>query len=425
MIEQIGGDDGMDFNISDSDLLRYAIENGIINYAVVAEDMEKALRQKYLDMHNRSIWQSDDGFYRTKLPKGDGSYRMIKRTTRAAIEKEVIDYYKSHSGDFSFKSRYDIWVERQRIMGRSDNTIDKYRSDYNRFFAGYPIEKMDIRKINDETIAKHLTKVLSGGQIRWRALKDAFGYMDGTFEKAIKDHLIDENPCKYIDLPIFKTRCFQAPVKSMTQRTLSDKDMKALLNKLHHPIAHNTNIMANFAIEFAILTGARVGEISALMWEDVFYSDNVIYIHHSEKYNRVTKEYYVSLTKNGKERVFPLTDQIKDLFDRIREYETNEGILCEYIFVDKNGCRMCKSKISDAIRNKTMSDEFSSIKSIHAIRRTVNSRLKCSGVSTTVASSLLGHTERVNEQNYTYDILGINEKKLIIENMQLRMLGEG
>jgi integrase len=86
---------------------------------------------------------------------------------------------------------------------------------------------------------------------------------------------------------------------------------------------------------------------------------------------------------------------------------------------------MCKSKISDAIRNKTMSDEFSSIKSIHAIRRTVNSRLKCSGVSTTVASSLLGHTERVNEQNYTYDILGINEKKSIIENMQLGMLGRG
>ena len=134
-------------------------------------------------------------------------------------------------------------------MGRSDNTIDKYKSDYNRFFAGYPIEKMDIRKINDETIAKHLTKVLSGGQIRWRAL--------------------------------------------------SDKDMKALLNKLHHPIAHNTNIMANFAIELAVLTGMRVGEISALMWEDIFYSDNVIYIHHSEKYNRVSKEYYVSLTKNG------------------------------------------------------------------------------------------------------------------------------
>ena len=56
---------------------------------------------------------------------------------------------------------------------------------------------------------------------------------------------------------------------------------------------------------------------------------------------------------------------------------------------------------------------------------TVNSRLKCSGVSTTVASSLLGHTERVNEQNYTYDIWGINEKKSIIENMQLGMLGRG
>ena len=64
-----------------------------------------------------------------------------------------------------------------------------------------------------------------------------------------------------------------------------------------------------------------------------------------------------------------------------------------------------------------MSDEFSGIKSIHAIRRTVNSKMKCGGVSTTLASSLLGHSERVNEQNYTYDIAELEEKKKIVENI--------
>ena len=65
-----------------------------------------------------------------------------------------------------------------------------------------------------------------------------------------------------------------------------------------------------------------------------------------------------------------------------------------------------------------MSDEFSSVKSIHAIRRTFNSNLKCNGVSTTVASSLLGHTERVNEQNYTYDVTGMAEKIAVITTLQ-------
>jgi integrase len=74
------------------------------------------------------------------------------------------------------------------------------------------------------------------------------------------------------------------------------------------------------------------------------------------------------------------------------------------------------------MRNKTMSGEFTSVKSIHAIRRTVNSNLKCNGVSTTVASSLLGHTERVNETNYTYDVSGMAEKLIIIEQMQERFV---
>ena len=91
----------------------------------------------------------------------------------------------------------------------------------------------------------------------------------------------------------------------------------------------------------------------------------------------------------------------------------DHGWFGEYVFQDADG-RITKSKISDTTRNITMSDDFSGIKSIHAIRRTFNSHLKCNGVSTTIASSLLGHTERVNEQNYTYDVSELAEKKSIV-----------
>lgn len=179
--------------------------------------------------------------------------------------------------------------------------------------------------------------------------------------------------------------------------------------------------MANFAIEMALLTGMRVGELAGLMWEDIIYSDNYIYIRHSEKYNRATKEHFISTTKNGRERMFPLTNQIKELLARIREYEETKGYLCDFVFADASG-RLGKGKISDSMRNKTMSKEFSSIKSIHAIRRTFNSRLKCDGVSTTVASSLLGHTERVNDQNYTYDVVSIGQKLEIITDLQQKIV---
>lgn len=55
-------------------------------------------------------------------------------------------------------------------------------------------------------------------------------------------------------------------------------------------------------------------------------------------------------------------------------------------------------------------------KSIHSIRRTFNSQMRCSGVSSTVAAAILGHSERVNENNYTYDVTQM-QYKLDIVNM--------
>ena len=39
---------------------------------------------------------------------------------------------------------------------------------------------------------------------------------------------------------------------------------------------------------------------------------------------------------------------------------------------------------------------------------------KCNGVSTTVVASLLGHTEEVNEQYYTYDITEMQDKRIMV-----------
>lgn len=45
----------------------------------------------------------------------------------------------------------------------------------------------------------------------------------------------------------------------------------------------------------------------------------------------------------------------------------------------------------------------------------MNSNMKCAGVSGTVAASLLGHTEKVNEENYTYDVSSMEEKSKFME----------
>lgn len=406
----------MDNLISDAKILNYLVENGIIDRTIVAQNITQMENQQYLENHTCKLWLGNDGYWKTKVKECDGHYRLIKKKNKSDLEDAVIDHYKRLSlKDNSFKTRFSVWIERQKDCGRSDNTILKYKSDYRRFFEGYPIENLNIQDIDDVVLSRHIIQVLTEKQIPWRAFKDIMGYTSGVYDKAVRDKVIPENPFKYIDLPIFKKYCYLSPVKTTVQRTLTHTDLEILMDRIRNPRAHNTNKMCCFAIEMAIYTGMRVGELAGLMWEDIIFDEDLILIRHSEKYNRVTKESYISTTKTGKERLFPLIDEIKTLLFKIRTYESEHGWLGDFVFQDADG-RLTKSKIADTTRNITMSDEFSGIKSIHAIRRTFNSQLRCNGVSTTVASSLLGHTERVNEQNYTYDVSEMAEKKQAVNS---------
>lgn len=404
-----------DNRISAAEMLRYLAENDKIDIAIVAQQIIMAKRNEILEKHPYNIWLASDGYWKTKLKGDDGRKYQIKRRNKSDIEDAVIEYYKTHSSeDFTFKSRFNKWIERQKSCARSENTILKYQSDYRRFFEGYPLTEIDIRDIDEEILSEHIMTVLQDKKIPWRAFKDIMGYVNGVFLKCVREKIISENPCDYLDMEIYKKFCYIPPVKTTSQRTLSENDIHTLLNDIRNPKAHNANIMCCFAIEMALNTGMRVSELAGLMWDDIITDERLMIIRHSEKFNRTTKKSWISTTKTGKERIFPLTDNITDLLSRIKTYEIDHGWFGDYVFQDSEG-RLTKSKISDSMRNHTMSGEYSGIKSIHAIRRTINSKMRCDGVSATVASSLIGNCERVNDRNYTYDISELNEKRRIVE----------
>ena len=203
-----------------------------------------------------------------------------------AIDNVIIEYLDNQECD-TFKERYFIWVERQKAIGRSDNTISKYESDYKRFFENDEFENMDIASITEEHICQLFKRILGCKSIPYRALKSAFGYINGVFEKSIMDKKIQHNPCKYVDLPLFKQYCAQPKPKTTEQRTLSNNEKKALLSKIR-----NEGSMARYAVELSLYTGMRVGELSGLKWEDIDFNKETITICRSEKYNRKKKEWY-------------------------------------------------------------------------------------------------------------------------------------
>ncbi len=60
-------------------------------------------------------------------------------------------------------------------------------------------------------------------------------------------------------------------------------------------------------------------------------------------------------------------------------------------------------------------------KGIHALRKTLNSQMRCGGVPVTVAAALIGNTPAVNEKHYSFDVSTMQQKAEIISNISTVM----
>lgn len=398
--------------MDEKELLKYAVDSGILDIALVQKQANMQKRKEILSKHPYNIWQGKDGYWRTYIPKEFGR-KLIKKKNKEDLETVIIDYIESDKKD-TFKERFFIWVERQKICGRSDNTVAKYESDYRRFFKGDEIEDMPLRQITDGKIAEYINRLLKRKDIPYRAFKVMIGYLNAVFEKSIKDKVVDDNPCKYIDVPIYRKGCKESKIKTAEERTLSVEERKALLQKLSDTAKDCKSYIASYAVELSLFTGMRVGELAGLMWKDIDFQNRTITIQRSEKYNRKTHEFYISGTKNNLVRVIPLTGDMEKILRKTMEEEKRLGFLGKFVFCNEDG-RIHTRMISQCVRTKTETKEFVNEKSIHAIRRTLNSNLRCNGVPATVAAALLGHTEEVNEKNYTYDVSSMSKKAEVIQ----------
>lgn len=379
------------------DILKYAVENGILDLSYVQEQIKMNKRKEYLEKHPWSISQGKDGKWRTYLPDEALGRRQIKRSDKKSIEDAVINYYKNFEGEnnYIFKNSFQLWKEKQKKYSVCNNTLQKYDSDYLRYFSGTEFENADIRKINEEDITAFMIQRVKTLKLKEKAGNALWGYVNGTFKHMRIIKMINENPCEYVEKRNF-SKFYDRRKKDISKRTINNSDMKLLYNELQNSRKNKPNYMQSYAVELAIYTGMRVGEIAALRWENVRNDLGVIIICESEKFDRGTKDFYVSSTKTEKERQFPLSDEIIDLLKEVKKIEMKNGFVGEFVFQNANG-RLHARSISHCMRyrcHKAGIDE----KGIHALRRTLNSKMKCAGVSSVVTASLLGHSEKVNDE---------------------------
>jgi len=408
------------FCVSTIKALLLELNLGILKTAYVQEQMEMN-RKRILKLHKEIYYykqsKSTGRWYSylpkegVKPPKG----KKIEYATEEKLENKILDHYLetekleiAASTIPTFKEMYFRW-RKIHDMRLADSSIARYDCDYNRFFQYSDFEEMKITEITENTIEEFILGKVKGKLCR-EACKDLVMYIKKTIRHAKRERVIVEDVAEFLGLRDFISFCtdFERPIEKIQY---SDMDVKDMLEFLHLEYERNPNYLPLYAIELAIYTGMRVGELCGLKWEDII--EDSFLIRRSIKYKPRKKEYYIGDVKNKRPRVFPVDESIKKLLERIKKVYEENGTLCEWVFA-KDGSYINTRIISSCNKNKWKKLGRKPKNGINGYRHRLSSNLRTKGVSDIIVASMLGHSIETNNRHYTRSTASIEEMVAII-----------
>lgn len=397
-------------DLSDKEILNFAIDNGIIDMDTIRKQIEMNERIKYLDAHKFDIWQGSNGKWYTYLPdaKKSNGRRLVKRNSLQLINDTIIDYYKALENEPTIKDVFDGWlkykIDRNEIQKQ---TVDRYTTDFKRFFGD--ISQRKIRHINCELLEKIVISCIKKNKLSTKGWENFRLILKGIFKYARKRGYtqIDINSF-LIDLDLSK-RTFTRVAKCDVDNIFMPDELNSIIES-----CNNKNKLNELGILIAAYTGMRVGEIVALKWEDVF--EDYIFVHRTQiRYKDDNgKDVYeirdTPKTEAGIRRIV-IVPEVRRVLQELKKINP----FTEYVF-EHNNKPITKHCLCLALYRICDKLEIPK-RGMHVLRKTYASNLIDSGVPESVIISQMGHTDiKTTKDYYYYNNKTISEMVNIISN---------
>ena len=390
-------------------------------------------------IHKYKIKKTPDGRYMTYIPdetKPNGR-RQVKRKSRTDLYRFLLAFYgiseeADKKANMPFKDLFKEWKEykckfvnaKNRKKGLSPSTIRRYERDYEKYFSGSALAKMPIDKITTIDLENALTTIIQEYSVPEKSAGNLIGYVTQAFQYARRAEYLSKDPAELIDRALLLATCTFVPPKADSDRVLSLEELTKLIEAVWAHEKKHPTYMPDYAIELAVLTGMRVGELAALKWSCI--DDRHIHIDFSEHrydYSDRPSELVINEPKNGKHRLIPVTDEIRLLLDKIRAVHPERGQGSseeDFVFIKADGKRCTGHDISCATDRRAAEAGISKT-SVHGIRRTVSSMLRTVLPAKAVAN-MLGHLELTNDLCYNYDTTVDNEKRSALSEVSSKVI---
>ncbi|MBP3931747.1 MAG: tyrosine-type recombinase/integrase family protein, partial [Peptostreptococcaceae bacterium] len=248
-----------------------------------------------------SIRKKGKSYYIRYYQDGKQIERIGGKTKKEAQSKLNEILYKLENGytissDMFISDYLDMWLDDYIKDIRSENTYVKYKNICDKYIIPVlgDIKLSALKVIHIEKLIRHFRKE----GLNPTSTQNYYGIIRAALNKAVKLQLLNDNPCKFIDTP--KRGKFKA-------NTLTVQEFYLIYDKLNAELYED--YIFKLALDIALETGLRRGEMCGLTWDDIDFNNKCIHIN--QALIRVDNTYTISSLKTDSSyRSLPVSDAL-------------------------------------------------------------------------------------------------------------------
>lgn len=381
-----------DDSIRDNQLLRDAIENGILDAAEIRERCEMAKQKAILAKHPYTISQTKDGQWTTHYLDG-GTRKQIKRKSKTDVEKILAKRYEEMEENPTLEELFQKAQNDKRAYDhKKESTLTRNQWEYSRFFSDFG--KNRIKDIDSLDIENFLRDCRRKNDMSKKGFNSLLGVMRMILNQALVDRYIDfdvEIPIKRASL--LHRSSFRDTRKEDSEEVFSPDELKDVEEELL--LEHS---VYSLGAEILLLTGMRIGEALALKWEDYDPEKRTLHIHRTETQYYVDGKFFREVSDSPKtfagNRIIPVLSKLEKVLSDLRGMNLSE----EYILFSKNN-RVNAEQVRRALK-RACNNSGIPYRSPHKLRKTYASYLATQGVPPKIITELMGHEDYQVTQTY-------------------------
>ncbi len=377
--------------ISKEDLIAIITAHGIMeDESELCDAVTDMKRHKLLAMHNEDIWQGKDGRYRTHIrDKTTGKRRLIARNTLKGVEDALCEHYQEMITDPTIEDVFKDWIDgKVEFNELSEPSRIKYMTEFRRFFEKSGFGTRRIKTVTEEDLVRFVKTEITTEKLTEKAFAGLKILLRGIFKHGkAKGYTAVSIATFFDDLEIGKN-AFAKKVTDPELEVLHEEEIPLIKAFLK-----DSGTVWDLGLLLCLQTGVRVGELSALRWED--WDGRTLKIRRTEAKAEKNRKQKITVKEIPKTdagaRNIILTDSAVETLGMIKALNP-DAEAGDWIFKGRKSQRIRGNTFNKHLDLclKTLGLEH---RTMHKLRKTYCTELKEGGADDTVVQRQLGHND--------------------------------